>query len=443
MLSLFLILTLSLASLPAAFAEEADSTQVAMDEPIAQDETTQASDAETSLYRTLARGDRDSDDSADIVILQNRLIELGYLRDAADGVYGENTELAVAALQRSNGLEETGTATPELQELLYSGAELVSAADSMDPQSVTYRVQEKLSLWGFLADEPDGVAGEKTNEAVALFKDYLGEYQKRNPTPSPEPTATPVPTQSSGFEDAAIAVDIPIDKSAEGEITQQVLDYVDEKYEFQVYQQTLSNGDSGDEVFRLQRRLYQLKYLAVVDGEYGAATERALLYFQKKNGLNQTAVADEDTQRALFSETAVESEEFVNEYKLVIDVSDQRVYVYQWDGSSYGTCIGEMICSTGLKSTPTPLGTYQAAGPTGTGEWYWFEQYKCYAKWGYRIIGGILFHSVIYSRGKVLNRTSVEKLGRPASHGCIRLKVEHAKWIYDNCPEGTTVVVQE
>ena len=79
----------------------------------------------------------------------------------------------------------------------------------------------------------------------------------------------------------------------------------------------------------------------------------------------------------------------------------------------------------------------------GTGEWYWFSAYECYAKWATRIVGGILFHSVVYSKGKSLNRTSVKKLGRKASHGCIRLKVEHAKWIYDNCTPGTTVVVQE
>ena len=34
-------------------------------------------------------------------------------------------------------------------------------------------------------------------------------------------------------------------------------------------------------------------------------------------------------------------------------------------------------------------------------------------------------------------------LGRKASHGCIRLKIDDAKWIYDNCPYGTTVVIQE
>ena len=397
---------------------------------------------DTSDYAELRRGDRDGDDSANIITLQNKLIELGYLRDTADGVFGANTESAVAAFQRSNGLTETGTADAATQRLLYSGQELVSASNSTDPESIIYRTQEKLSLWGFLAAEPDGVAGSQTNEAVATFKEYLREYEKQYPTPSPEPTATPVP---GSFGNEAIAVDTPIVKEDETRIDGHLLAYVDGEYEFQIYRQTVANGDSGDEVTRVQRRLYQLKYLPIVDGAFGPSTERSLLYFQRKNGLNQTAVADEATQRVLFSSDAIESEEFVCPYKLVVDVSDQRVYVYQWNGSSFGTCIKEMICSTGMKgaSTETPLGTFQMDGPTGTGEWYWFSSYKCYAKWASRIVGGILFHSVIYSKGKVLNKTSVRKLGRRASHGCIRLQVEDAKWIYDNCPSGTTVVIQD
>ena len=397
---------------------------------------------DTSDYAELRRGDRDGDDSANIITLQNKLIELGYLRDTADGVFGANTESAVAAFQRSNGLTETGTADAATQRLLYSGQELVSASNSTDPESVIYRTQEKLSLWGFLAAEPDGVAGSQTNEAVATFKEYLREYEKQYPTPSPEPTATPVP---GSFGNEAIAVDTPIVKEDETRIDGHLLAYVDGEYEFQIYRQTVANGDSGDEVTRVQRRLYQLKYLPIVDGAFGPSTERSLLYFQRKNGLNQTAVADEATQRVLFSGDAIESEEFVCPYKLVVDVSDQRVYVYQWNGSSFGTCIKEMICSTGMKgaSTETPLGTFQMDGPTGTGEWYWFSSYKCYAKWASRIVGGILFHSVIYSKGKVLNKTSVRKLGKRASHGCIRLTVEDAQWIYENCPSGTTVVIQD
>ncbi|MGN0185770.1 MAG: peptidoglycan-binding protein [Aristaeellaceae bacterium] len=397
---------------------------------------------DTSDYAELQRGDRDGDDSANIITLQNKLIELGYLRDTADGVFGANTESAVAAFQRSNGLTESGVADAATLRLLYSGQELVSASNSTDPESVIYRTQEKLSIWGFLAAEPDGVAGSQTNEAVAAFKEYLREYEKQYPTPSPEPTATPVP---GSFGDEAIAVDTLIVKEDETKIDEHLLAYVDGEYEFQIYRQTVANGDKGDEVTRVQRRLYQLKYLPIVDGAFGPSTERSLLYFQRKNGLNQTAVADEATQRVLFSSDAIESEEFVCPYKLVVDVSDQRVYVYQWNGSSFGTCIKEMICSTGMKgaSTETPLGTFQMDGPTGTGEWYWFSSYKCYAKWASRIVGGILFHSVIYSKGKVLNKTSVRKLGKRASHGCIRLTVEDAQWIYENCPSGTTVVIQD
>ena len=35
------------------------------------------------------------------------------------------------------------------------------------------------------------------------------------------------------------------------------------------------------------------------------------------------------------------------------------------------------------------------------------------------------------------------KLGQQASMGCVRLTVEDAKWIADNCPSGTTVEIYE
>ena len=38
---------------------------------------------------------------------------------------------------------------------------------------------------------------------------------------------------------------------------------------------------------------------------------------------------------------------------------------------------------------------------------------------------------------------SVNKLGRRASHGCIRLTLDDAKWIYDNIGEGTEVWIHE
>ena len=48
-----------------------------------------------------------------------------------------------------------------------------------------------------------------------------------------------------------------------------------------------------------------------------------------------------------------------------------------------------------------------------------------------------------WTHSHTLREGSLYALGQKASHGCIRLKVKDAKWIYDTCPEGTTVVIQE
>lgn len=64
-----------------------------------------------------------------------------------------------------------------------------------------------------------------------------------------------------------------------------------------------------------------------------------------------------------------------------------------------------------------------------------YGQYAC------RIVGSILFHSVPYEKKdkSTLEWWEYDKLGTKASLGCIRLTVEDAKWIYDNCVSGTNV----
>ena len=55
----------------------------------------------------------------DVCLLQQRLIELGWLDGTADGVYGDDTYMAVGYFQKAIGMQPNGNATPETQEALY------------------------------------------------------------------------------------------------------------------------------------------------------------------------------------------------------------------------------------------------------------------------------------------------------------------------------------
>ena len=408
-----------------------------------------ADSASISQYPVLRLGDRDGDDGAAyIVFMQNRLIELGYLHDAADGVFGDNTEMAVRQFQKSNGLNETGVADPATQQKLFSDVSTLvpASADTTKFGSETTRVQTALAQWGFYGSRVDGEMGSGTQAAIRTFKRYM---QKIDPTygATPTPAPTPTPDPNGRFSDMPIVVDVPLANSKaadelDSRIDDALLEYVDGTKSFQIYRQTVRNGDTGSEVLRVQTRLHQLNYLYKPDGAFGALSEEALKYFQRKNGLEDTGIADEQTQRVLFAPQALEGEEYVFPYKVVVDISKQRVYVGKWTGSAYTDLVKTFVCSTGKDETPTPTGTYQALG-RGSDEWYYFKDYNCYAKWGYVIVGGILFHSVTYNSQKKLNRSSVRNLGHKASHGCVRLSVDDAKWIYDHCPSGTTVVIQK
>ena len=403
-------------------------------------------------YPILSREDEaQPDDIPFIVMLQTRLIELGYLRDPADGVYGESTEKAVYEFQKYNNLPETGVADAETQKLLQSDINKLTAALSDDSQfsgELTH-VQNVLALWGFYGGVVDGISGSNTELAITNFKAYI---RKLDPsfgvTPTPAPTTTPNP--DGLFSDMPIVMDVLLtpepepttDPLTDASITPALMDYVNGLYPFEIFRQTIFKGDSGDEALRVQTRLRNLNYVYKADGAFGDVSELALKYFQRKNGLEETGIADESTQRVLFSESAIPAEEYVFPYKLIVDVSDQRVYVVRWTGESYEGKLHTFICSTGKDDTPTPIGIYQAQGKTGE-EWYWFKGFHCYARWAYRILNGILFHSITYDDKKHA-QMSEDSLGhKAASHGCVRLRVKDAKWIYFNCPEGTTVVVQE
>lgn len=68
----------------------------------------------------------------------------------------------------------------------------------------------------------------------------------------------------------------------------------------------LTVGAKGEDVTKLQQRLKDLGYLnGKVDGQFGGGTKRAVIAFQRRNGLNADGEAGAETQAKLFSDDAL------------------------------------------------------------------------------------------------------------------------------------------
>ena len=122
-------------------------------------------------------------------------------------------------------------------------------------------------------------------------------------------------------------------------------------------------------------------------------------------------------------------------YWIDVDATSQKVRIMQGDQA-----IKTMIASTGVEGHETPLGTFQIQN---RGDWFFSEEYRQGAKYwvSFRDWGVYLFHSVAMDKEQNVIPEEEVKLGEPASHGCIRLPIIDAKWIYDNIPEKTKVVI--
>ncbi len=219
------------------------------------------------------------------------------------------------------------------------------------------------------------------------------------------------------------------------------------------FTKVLRYGDSGELVSALQSRLKELGYYdARISGGFYKVTRNAVRAFQSQNGLHVDGIAGQQTQEALFSAMAVP----VNapplpsptpvppKYTLMVDITNQitRAYTYDADGN-YTILVREMICSTGTVKNPTPLGT--TIMPKTRARWGYFPTWDSHAQYLTRIDKANAFHSVLYTAPdeQSLSVSSFTSLGTRQSHGCVRLTVSDAKWIYDNCEAGTIITVYE
>ncbi len=405
---------------PGAFAREADGT---------------AAEADVVIVTSEGRDLGPDDSGDDVRALQERLKHLGYYNGPISGLYKEVTTRAIRDVQKAYGLAQTGRADLALQGIIYGDAHR-PLSNGMEGIAVS-RLQTRLGELGYFSAKITGNYLSVTAAAVSAFQrdNGLPETGKADvqtlirvysddivmPTPGPAATPRPVPTPPPNA----------------------------------VFNGIVGYGAKDYRVKMVQERLAALGFFTrKVTGGFYAHTAQAVKDFQALNGLVRDGVVGEATWNALFLTDAVAKGGQPKPtpaptpipYSVEVDVNNQLIKVWGRDGYGEHTRLDRVFwCSTGTKTYPSALGSFVLSGSK--------SKYAAFPNWG----GGqarwwveiihddIAFHSVIYdsNRDEDVNMSSVRKLGTRASHGCIRLTLDDAKWMYDNVGKGTVVTIHE
>lgn len=121
-------------------------------------------------------------------------------------------------------------------------------------------------------------------------------------------------------------------------------------------------------------------------------------------------------------------------YIVLVELSKQKVSIFK-----DSVLLKEITCSTGADPHGTPTGRFLI----GSKGYYFITKdgnVKCY--YWVRFDNNYLFHSVLCDLSGNIIKSEEAKLGSKASHGCIRLPFDEAKWFYDNIPSNTLVTIQ-
>ena len=371
--------------------------------------------------------------------LQTKLSELFYYDGEITGSYGDLTRTAVKAFQADFSLLQTGEADAETQALIFSTQRrpLRLGCTGEDVRLM----QMRLTSLGYYSGALSGTYLPTTQEAVAAFQRVSGEEitgaadvdslallfsENALPYVAPEvstPTPAPAPVPSS---EPTPRAEIPYTKTLKYEMT-------------------------GKLVTQVQQRLTDLGFYSHrVSGNFLGNTRNAVKAFQEHNALKADGIVGPDTWNCLFNDPDVRG---VNDeakpkppvpYAITVDVTNQVVTVYGLDESGgYTRVVRQMLCSTGTKAYPSDVGDWVLTGRVA--RWCDFPEWGGHAQFWTKINASIAFHSVIYNSYDTMDLSikSYNNLGKRASHGCIRLTVADAKWIYDNCGEGVVVTITE
>lgn len=217
---------------------------------------------------------------------------------------------------------------------------------------------------------------------------------------------------------------------------------------------------NGAKVKNLQNFLnWYLKSLKIKldpDGECGPKTMRAIMVYQNTEGLEVDAnfgpksIARVKTYAPSKTNNVTKSTAsapILKSYKIDVDLTNQIATIYGiYSDKSVKPIMSEFV-STAKKGCTTPVGNWKIQ-PSGSKKAKYrtakMSSGKSYAEYLVRFKGAKCMHMVPYSArntsGKV-SKSEFNKLGTPRSSGCVRMPAKMARYIYNNCPEGTPVRV--
>ena len=250
---------------------------------------------------------------AAVTALQNRLIELGFLKGTASGTYDAATISAVRSFQKKNGISSNGTADLKTQQAIYSDGAVSASATATPKPTKTPKptatvaipeqslrsgdsgddvktVQKRLKELGYYKSNIDGKMGRMTVNALKAF-------QKDNKLE--DDGVAGKATYALLFSDSVLPKGTTPTPAPAQQQAQQSGESAKTSWP------TLRKNDSGNEVAQLQEALIELGYLSgKADGNYGAKTVEAVKAFQKANGLTSDGTAGEKTQKVLYGGNA-------------------------------------------------------------------------------------------------------------------------------------------
>ncbi len=131
-------------------------------------------------------------------------------------------------------------------------------------------------------------------------------------------------------------------------------------------------------------------------------------------------------------------------YKIIVDLKYQVVMVYSMDEKGeYTVPVRYMLCSTGADKTQSPVGTFEMKDYRV--RFSRFVNTENFGQYWSLITGRIYFHSILYDSKNASDyiTSTWNNLGKNVSHGCIRLSVPDARFIYYNMAPGTKVEIRK